>query len=786
MSRKPMSMEAVMDEERLEVLELLKRNRPDQGYRSPSATRGGRSASPYTSNPRSPIRSMLDFAEDDLDAPAPAPRASASGPANAAGANRTSPRIAPAVRSMLDIGDTAKTPIRSMLDVDSPPMAHVQPVFSAQTSPTEPNHRIHPPAIHRHHSGNTVQQQQHHPRSMSDASARPVEFGPRMPLVRSDRVDPTADYQFSDIITNRQNPMATKRATQAVAHGPTAPNKRGAANSMAELMRGNDLGSLKLPGHTMPLHGRTSTSGGRLKSKSPHNRLSGRSKSPHLALTGRTLSPAGRAFLEKEQVDMQTAYRRLSDANLVRSGGSLSGLPLRKRSDETGSSGSRLTKDYLSPDGEEILEDSSDDANVSSSDDDGDDDDDELNRGRKAARAFPGKKMAAKSPSSPVARKDGKQPLSLLAAAEEERIQVASSQPAYQYRSLLDEPEITVTNPSGDKAKPMKPTVHPSSSFDVPSRSASRAPWDSDDEAEYTDIKSAQKLPVTMTPIMSNPEIERSIRIIYRGDFAKVQKEATEEEHRRLRKYLVATDLSDESTHALEWAVGTVLRDGDTLVAIYCVDEETGIPGGEGQDEPKTTREQAAAVSATTTTGWLPNISSATALATAATSTAALSVAATPLSSRPSMLMRNSESTPELGTSSPVLPLQRERTKAEEDRFRAVQDIADRITRLLRKTRLQVRVIVEVLHCKNPRHLITEVIDLVNPTLVILGSRGRSALKGVILGSFSNYLVTKSSVPVMVARKRLRKQSKYKRPPVQQVNNLNDPTSRSLANAKVD
>lgn len=54
------------------------------------------------------------------------------------------------------------------------------------------------------------------------------------------------------------------------------------------------------------------------------------------------------------------------------------------------------------------------------------------------------------------------------------------------------------------------------------------------------------------------------------------------------------------------------------------------------------------------------------------------------------------------------------------------------------------------------------------------------------MGSFSNYLVTKSSVPVMVARKRLRKQSKYKRPINQQVNNISNPTARSLANAKID
>lgn len=56
----------------------------------------------------------------------------------------------------------------------------------------------------------------------------------------------------------------------------------------------------------------------------------------------------------------------------------------------------------------------------------------------------------------------------------------------------------------------------------------------------------------------------------------------------------------------------------------------------------------------------------------------------------------------------------------------------------------------------------------------------------VILGSFSNYLVTKSSVPVMVARKRLRKAGKYRRTTMTQVNVLRNPSIRSLANAKID
>lgn len=38
----------------------------------------------------------------------------------------------------------------------------------------------------------------------------------------------------------------------------------------------------------------------------------------------------------------------------------------------------------------------------------------------------------------------------------------------------------------------------------------------------------------------------------------------------------------------------------------------------------------------------------------------------------------------------------------------------------------------------------------------------------------------------MVARKRLRKQSKYKQKAIRQVNNLANPTARSLASAKID
>lgn len=406
-----------MDEERREVLALLE-GRSDHSRRSSSIASAGRSASPYSRNPRSPMRSpmqsILDY--DDLEAPPEASNASGAGASNTS--RQSSPRlVVQPIRSMLDIDPVlpVPVPIRSMLDVDSPPMATIQPVFSAQSSPTEPNHRVHPPASHHRHSSSGGSGGVQHPRSMSDAAGHPVSFGPRAHQARVERSDPTAGYQFSDIITNRESPMMVKRSGLSSSHTASS-SKRG--NSMAEVMRGTDVGNLKLPGHSLPLHGRNSVSGARPKppsnkSQSPHNRLGIRTKSPHTALNTRALSPAGAAFLaDSKKFDMQNAYRRLSDFNIRRSGGgSLSELPMRG----TSANGSgRLTKDYISPDGEELPEDSSEDNHSSSSDEEGE-------RGRKTARSFTDEKSPQPSESPVDSRKAGHQSLSLLAAAEEER-----------------------------------------------------------------------------------------------------------------------------------------------------------------------------------------------------------------------------------------------------------------------------------------------------------------------------------------------------------------------------
>jgi hypothetical protein len=43
---------------------------------------------------------------------------------------------------------------------------------------------------------------------------------------------------------------------------------------------------------------------------------------------------------------------------------------------------------------------------------------------------------------------------------------------------------------------------------------------------------------------------------------------------RRKRRYVVASDLSEESRYAVEWGVGTVLRDGDEMFIVTVVENE--------------------------------------------------------------------------------------------------------------------------------------------------------------------------------------------------------------------
>lgn len=228
----------------------------------------------------------------------------------------------------------------------------------------------------------------------------------------------------------------------------------------------------------------------------------------------------------------------------------------------------------------------------------------------------------------------------------------------------------------------LKTVIRPQTNYEIPTpraRSAAGTPCGSDDEEEEAAINRAQGLSIYVSTI-DNRVPNRSIRTIVRGEFDEIQKEA-DEGRRRQRKYLVATDLSQESEYALEWTIGGLLRDGDTMYAIYAMHEDaatSSVQVGEGakamQDTMAVVGSQTKEVSRAGTLNILGRLSSGV-------SSKAGSVDA---------------------RASPA---------AEAERTRAVEKISDMCIGFLRKTGLQVRIAVEVIHCKSPKQMITEAVS---------------------------------------------------------------------------
>ncbi|KAF8759114.1 Universal stress protein family [Rhizoctonia solani] len=149
------------------------------------------------------------------------------------------------------------------------------------------------------------------------------------------------------------------------------------------------------------------------------------------------------------------------------------------------------------------------------------------------------------------------------------------------------------------------------------------------------------------------------------------------------RRYVVASDLSEESRYAVEWGIGTVLRDGDEMIVVNVQETESKL------DEATNDKSQ--------------------------------------------------------------------KIKNQQERHTLTYLLCRQVTGLLQRTRLNVRVFCQAIHSKNSRRMLLDLIDYTEPTMAIVGSRGLNALKGILLGSTSHYLIQKSSVPVMVARRRLKR-----------------------------
>lgn len=170
------------------------------------------------------------------------------------------------------------------------------------------------------------------------------------------------------------------------------------------------------------------------------------------------------------------------------------------------------------------------------------------------------------------------------------------------------------------------------------------------------------------------------------GEYEQALKKRKEQGGRGPKKWIVCSDGSEESSYAIEWTIGTVLRDGDETLVVSVMETSEKL-------DPTHLSESA------------------------------------------------------MGSAF--------HKENQNIRQSMALVLARQATALLQRTRLAVKITCQALHAKHSRHMLLDLIDFFEPTMVIVGSRGLGSLKGILLGSTSHYLVQKSSRPIMIARKRL-------------------------------
>ena len=257
----------------------------------------------------------------------------------------------------------AKSPVRSMLDIGEGPLSPVQRHASIAgqgvgiTNPHVPQQRM---------------------RSMLDPGA-PPKSAPLAHTTSLPRINVEKEYSF-DINPTAPSSGVPKRVTQG---GKTL---RGIFGSSSTASRSDAS--------------RTYMGKGRSNSPAVHKSKLNNNSSGLMTGPNVFVSDSG------QLIDMSNAYRRLSDANLLKSGTSLANLPVRKGSDPTrgeveGPDGAmRLTKDY-----------DEDAVDTSEGSEDGSDEEWDSDRGR--GRTRDGQEL-------PESEGGPRRPKSLLAAAEDE------------------------------------------------------------------------------------------------------------------------------------------------------------------------------------------------------------------------------------------------------------------------------------------------------------------------------------------------------------------------------
>lgn len=320
----------------------------------------------------------------------------------------------------------------------------------------------------------------------------------------------------------------------------------------------------------------------------------------------------------------------------------------------------RITKDDLGEE-EALAESSDEDAGSNSSDED-------ETRGRSERRIHPegGGIESTKSPDS-----NG----SAFPEAVKKTVPTTQS-----VKSLL-EPSISITGPAGESVSETKGDKQP-----APAPASIGSADDDDEDEEMAAIRKAKTLALNVSPLDSTVA-DRHVRIILRGNWAGFNQEA-EAGGRAPRLYLVCSDLSVEASYALEWVVGTMMRDGDTLLSIYAIEDESAGKASEAEKEVLTAEGNKAGKDASEVMATLTRQTTQGGGTSVGLNSWSKYIPATEVESLTGSVDA------------------RKASKKEMERLKAVEDLTQGFIKLVRKTTLQVRCMIEVIHCKSPKHLI--------------------------------------------------------------------------------
>jgi hypothetical protein len=268
-----------------------------------------------------------------------------------------------------------------------------------------------------------------------------------------------------------------------------------------------------------------------------------------------------------------------------------------------------------------------------------------------------------------------------VSTSDVNRTTSASQQPP---GSLL-EPSISVTSPTGESSSR---TIVPDNNFVSPASGISGE----DEDDEEAAIRKAKSLALMVSPLNSSVR-DRDVQIILRGNWVGFDKEAKEGK-RNARMYLLCNDLSTEATYAMEWVVGTMLRDGDTLLVMNAIDDESAGKSTEAEREQLQADGAQAGKDASEVMDTLTRQT---------TQGGGSSYGSDPKNKY--IPATEAESLTGSADARKIGPKGMERRKA-------VETIVQTFIKLVRKTTLQVRCMVEVIHCKSPKHLILGAVSL--------------------------------------------------------------------------